>query len=162
MSQWDGDYIGRTKDCNKECPFYLAFPYAYLGAREQVEICNWGMALKRLIEVERPRKCGKNRDESPRDFERTQEDITIRLQQVDQLNRKREARREKAYHQNYGQLKFDFVQNVTVIDAKRRLREYIEEHVSWEVRINNPNLKLRVPLTYRQGTYDIFPKTDYP
>lgn len=69
MSRWDGAPKGLTTDCS-DCPFFLTghgadrllarhrFPKAVraLGLQER-RLCIWGVAVKTLVQVERPRKC---------------------------------------------------------------------------------------------------------
>lgn len=104
-SKWDGEYKWKTKNCDS-CLFYLSFTYCSWITEKQTEVCNWGVAFKRLAEADNLRKCFYFDKHAPRDFDRTIEDLIFQLLRLDKLEIRRNARAEAEL--NY-QLEFDFM-----------------------------------------------------
>jgi hypothetical protein len=59
-SIWDGYYIRRTDNCDG-CKFLVPV----LKDKEELEVCDWGIAWEVLREVDNPRKCVKVDKEPP-------------------------------------------------------------------------------------------------
>ena len=96
-SIWEGEYKGRTKDCDN-CPYYLQVRYQGTFPPRIItdEVCDWGVFVKRLHPTENPRKCEYIHKENPNKRSRTTIDqLRITLQEREQLGNKRKARTER-------------------------------------------------------------------
>ena len=152
MSRWDGTYKGKTKNCSPQCPHYLNFQYSLMGPKQTAEVCNWGAAVVRLVEVDNPRKCEYIKKEPHRKGERTIEDIIVTLKLCDKRELKRKAKNEKNF--NY-QLLFDFMTNGEVIECPSekeitRLTQLYDIETA-EIIQENPYFETRILSMVRRG-----------
>ncbi|HLC57212.1 MAG TPA: hypothetical protein VJH95_01430 [Candidatus Nanoarchaeia archaeon] len=109
-SVWDGNYKGRTKNCD-ECEYYLQirYPGYYPPRKLEAEVCNQGVAFKRLTPVENPRACQYRNQESSCYPVRTRQAIIEKLQRLEKVEAKRRAKEEK---RQFRQLELSLVNRV--------------------------------------------------